>query len=92
MAKQANDEGSFDKVFLEYLRLRFEFEPLPHYVMVAMQSAMRQGTITRRSSVRFLLGSRTVSCSTCKASSRLKVIGATERMRVGVGMKIAMTC
>lgn len=43
MAKQANDEGSFDKVFLEYLRLRFEFEPLPHYVMVAMHVCHEAG-------------------------------------------------
>ncbi len=43
MAKQANDESSFDKVFLDYLRLRFEFEPLPHYVMAAMHVCHEAG-------------------------------------------------
>lgn len=36
MAKHANRSKCFDKVFLEYLRLRFEFEPLTHYVMAAI--------------------------------------------------------
>lgn len=27
----------FESTFLEYLRMRFEFEPLPHYTMAAMQ-------------------------------------------------------
>ena len=36
MAKQPVVGECFEEVFLEYLRLRFEVEPLPHYVMAAM--------------------------------------------------------
>lgn len=36
MAKQPVAGECFEEVFLEYLRLRFEVEPLPHYVMAAM--------------------------------------------------------
>ena len=36
MEKQPVASECFDNVFLEYLRLRFEVEPLPHYVMAAM--------------------------------------------------------
>ena len=36
MAKQPVAGECFEEVFLEYLRLRFEVEPLSHYVMAAM--------------------------------------------------------
>lgn len=36
MEKQPLPTECFEGVFLEYMRLRFEFEPLPHYVMAAM--------------------------------------------------------
>ncbi len=36
MEKQPVQTECFENVFLDYLRLRFEFEPLPHYVMAAM--------------------------------------------------------
>lgn len=36
MEKQPLPTECFEEVFLEYLRLRFEFEPLSHYVMAAM--------------------------------------------------------
>lgn len=36
MEKQPLSTECFEGVFLEYLRLRFEFEPLPHYAMAAL--------------------------------------------------------
>lgn len=36
MEKQPLPTECFEEVFLEYLRLRFEFEPLPHYAMAAL--------------------------------------------------------
>ncbi|MEJ6398505.1 hypothetical protein [Yoonia sp. 208BN28-4] len=36
MEKQPVQTACFEEVFLDYLRLRFEFEPLPHYVMAAI--------------------------------------------------------
>jgi len=35
-AVKGTPERRSEEVFLDYLRLRFEFEPLPHYVMAAM--------------------------------------------------------
>lgn len=34
--KQPVQTACFEEVFLDFLRLRFEFEPLPHYVMAAI--------------------------------------------------------
>jgi hypothetical protein len=34
--KQPVQTPCFEEVFLDFLRLRFEFEPLPHYVMAAI--------------------------------------------------------
>ena len=36
MEKQPVQTACFEEVFLDFLRLRFEFEPLPHYVMAAI--------------------------------------------------------
>lgn len=36
LAKQAVASECFEEAFLEYLRLRFEVEPLPHYALAAM--------------------------------------------------------
>ena len=44
MAKQPVPNDGFEHVFLEYLRLRFEFEPLPHYVMAAISICDTKGT------------------------------------------------
>lgn len=37
MARQPLPTECFESAFLEYLQMRFEFEPLPHYAMAAMQ-------------------------------------------------------
>lgn len=37
MSKQPLPTECFETAFLEYLRMRFKFEPLPHYVMAAME-------------------------------------------------------
>lgn len=36
LKKQPVQTACFEEFFLDFLRLRFEFEPLPHYVMAAM--------------------------------------------------------
>ncbi|WP_177193895.1 hypothetical protein [Roseovarius lutimaris] len=43
MEKQPVQTECFEEVFLDYLRLRFEFEPLPHYVMAAMHVCDEKG-------------------------------------------------
>lgn len=43
MEKQPLPTECFEEVFLEYLRLRFEFEPLEHYVMAAMNLCDNSG-------------------------------------------------
>lgn len=52
LEKQPIPTACFEEVFLDFLRLRFEFEPLPHYAMAAIHLCDQ----TSRNYPQFVLG------------------------------------